>query len=138
MESRILFLSFSLPWFTWLFLPSFEHSLIGPLRRTFFTFAALTGQELAPEQLADSKNVLPALVSEPSEPLRDHLILSPRHETHISLRKGKWMYIPARSSGGFRLAEENKSSKNKEIFWFFHEFYGASLSLPQKKRMVVL
>ncbi|BDS05887.1 hypothetical protein NT6N_09270 [Oceaniferula spumae] len=65
------------------------------------TFAALTKQKVAPDQMADSVNVLPALVSEPTSPVREHLILSPRQSSHISLRKGKWMYIPARSSGGF-------------------------------------
>ncbi|VGO13194.1 Arylsulfatase [Pontiella desulfatans] len=65
------------------------------------TFAALTGQSLGKEQQADSVNVLPALLGEPDVPLRDHLVLSPRKASHISIRKGKWMYIPAKSSGGF-------------------------------------
>ncbi|MFC1762455.1 arylsulfatase, partial [Planctomycetota bacterium] len=65
------------------------------------TFAALTGQSLKEDQKADSVNVLPALVGEPESPLRDHLVLSPRKASHISLRKGKWMYIPAKGSGGF-------------------------------------
>jgi arylsulfatase A-like enzyme len=65
------------------------------------TFAALTGQEIEPSLLADSVNVLPAFVGEPTAPLRDHLVLSPRQASHISIRKGKWMYIPAKGSGGF-------------------------------------
>ena len=65
------------------------------------TFAALSDQEIEPDQLADSVNVLPALLEDPTSPIRDHLILSPRKFSHISMRKGKWMYIPAKSSGGF-------------------------------------
>lgn len=65
------------------------------------TFAAVTGQELSKTQLADSVNMLPALVSQPAKPLRDHLVLAPHKGTHLSMRKGKWMYIPSRGSGGF-------------------------------------
>ena len=65
------------------------------------TFAAVTGQELSQTQLADSVNMLPALVSQPAKPLRDHLVLAPHKGTHLSMRKGKWMYIPSRGSGGF-------------------------------------
>ncbi len=66
------------------------------------TFATLTGQKLNTDQQIDSINILPALIGEPDAPLRDHLILSSHRATHVSIRKGKWMYIPARSSGGFK------------------------------------
>lgn len=65
------------------------------------SFAALTGQTIDKEQLADSVNVLPAFVGEPESSLRDHVILSPNKPTHLSIRKGKWMYIDAKGSGGF-------------------------------------
>lgn len=65
------------------------------------TFAALTEQDLEKDKLADSINVLPALTGDPQEPLRDHLILHSFKSTHLSLRKGKWVYIPAKGSGGF-------------------------------------
>lgn len=65
------------------------------------TFAALTGQQLGPEQQADSVNVLPGLVGDPDGPIRDHLLLAPRRGSHLSVRKGKWMYIPRKGSGGF-------------------------------------
>lgn len=65
------------------------------------TFAALTGQELDMNQQADSVNMLPAFVDDPEEPLRDHILLAPHKGTHLSIRKGKWMYIPNRGSGGF-------------------------------------
>ena len=65
------------------------------------TFAALTGQELDTNEQIDSVNVLPAFVDDPQDPIRDHLLLAPHKGTHLSVRKGKWMYIPARGSGGF-------------------------------------
>jgi arylsulfatase A len=65
------------------------------------TFAAMTGQDLDESQQADSVNMLPAFVREPEEQIRDHLILAPNKGTHLSVRKGKWMYIPAQGSGGF-------------------------------------
>ena len=65
------------------------------------TFAALTGQTLDKEQLADSVNVLPALISEPESPLRDTLVLCPNKPTHLAVRKGKWIYIGAQGAGGF-------------------------------------
>jgi arylsulfatase A-like enzyme len=65
------------------------------------TFAAVTGQQLEKDQQADSINMLTAFVSEPAEQIRDHLVLAPHASTHLSIRKGKWMFIPARGSGGF-------------------------------------
>ena len=65
------------------------------------TFAELTRQKLEKDQQGDSVNMLPAFIGEPEEQIRDHLILAPHKGTHLSIRKGKWMYIPARGSGGF-------------------------------------
>ncbi|GAA3651373.1 sulfatase family protein [Flavivirga jejuensis] len=65
------------------------------------TFMALTGQSQDKLEHSDSVNVLPALVGSPKENIRKELLLAPRKEKHLSLRKGKWMYIPAKGSGGF-------------------------------------
>ncbi len=65
------------------------------------TFAALTEQKLGKAQQADSINMLPAFVDEPDQPIREHLVLAPHKGTHLSLRKGKWIYIPGQGSGGF-------------------------------------
>ncbi|MEN8843305.1 MAG: arylsulfatase [Lentimonas sp.] len=65
------------------------------------TFAAITSQEIELMQLADSVNILPALVTDTETPVRNHLVLLPRYATHVSLRKGKWMYIPKQGAGGF-------------------------------------
>jgi arylsulfatase A-like enzyme len=65
------------------------------------TAAAITGTELKADEGVDSVNVLPALTGEPKEPVRDELLLAAMKQTHLSLRKGKWMYIPAQAGGGF-------------------------------------
>lgn len=62
------------------------------------TLAAITGQKVDPK---DSVNILPALVGDPEEPVRDELLLAAVKPSHLSLRKGRWMYIPAQGSGGF-------------------------------------
>jgi arylsulfatase A-like enzyme len=66
------------------------------------TFAALTEQKLSKTDQKDSINMLPALLGNAKQPLRTEMIISPYKPTHMSLRKGKWMYIPAKSDGGFR------------------------------------
>ena len=65
------------------------------------TFAALTGGKIQHGQGRDSINILPALTGNPSCPLRDHIVLAPFKPTHLSIRKGKWMYISAQAGGGF-------------------------------------
>jgi len=65
------------------------------------TFAAVTNQPLTPEQQKDSVNVLPALVGEPEQQVRDHLLLSPNKQKNQGIRKGKWMYIAAQGGGGW-------------------------------------
>ena len=62
------------------------------------TFAAITHQKIDP---ADSVNILPALVETPQKPVRETLVLAAVKSSHLSLRKGKWIYIPAQGSGGF-------------------------------------
>lgn len=66
------------------------------------TMAALTEQSLAEDEGPDSFNILPALTGSPQRQIRDHLILSPAKKNNLSIRKGKWMYISAQGSGGFR------------------------------------
>ena len=67
----------------------------------FATMAAVTGSSVRDGQGQDSVNILPALTGNPTKPLRDHLILSPFKPSHLSVRKGKWMYIGAQAGGGF-------------------------------------
>lgn len=65
------------------------------------TFAALTNQTLKNGEGPDSYNALPAIVGTPKDSIRDFLIISPRLKSHLAIRKGNWMYIPAQNSGGF-------------------------------------
>ncbi len=69
------------------------------------TLAALTDQELNDREGPDSFNILPALTDETKKPIRDHLVLSAFRKTHLSLREGDWMYIPAQAGGGFSSPE---------------------------------
>ena len=69
------------------------------------TLAALTGTTLKQGQGRDSVNVMPALTGRPKQPLRDHIVLSPSSPRHLSIRRGKWMYIGAQGSGGFTAAK---------------------------------
>jgi arylsulfatase A-like enzyme len=66
------------------------------------TFMALTGQNLNNLEHFDSMNILETFVGNPKENIRKELLLAPKSQKHLSLRKGKWMYIPAKGSGGFR------------------------------------
>ena len=71
------------------------------------TFMALTGQQ--PETLKgkDSINILPVMVGDPVEPLRKELLLAPSKRGNLGIRKGKWMYIGAKGSGGFSGSKPN-------------------------------
>ena len=75
------------------------------------TFAAITGHELSAAQRKDSINMLPAFTGDPAEPLRTEMFVSPHKPSHLGLRRGKWMYIPERSDGGFT------GSKPSEHAW---------------------
>ncbi len=65
------------------------------------TFAAVAGCGLSADEQQDSINMLPALTGNPEQPLRTEMIVTPNKPSHMALRKGKWMYIPAKGDGGF-------------------------------------
>ena len=65
------------------------------------TCMALTGQGVQTLKGKDSINMLPALLGDPDKPLRTELLLAPHKPQNLAIRKGKWMYIGARGSGGF-------------------------------------
>ena len=67
----------------------------------FATVAAITGRKLGLSEGEDSFNILPALTGEPGAKVRDHLLIAPLRRTHLSMRKGDWIYIGARGHGGF-------------------------------------
>ena len=65
------------------------------------TFAAVAGARIAATDVSDSLNQLPALVGAPATPIRERLIISPNSPSHLVVRQGRWVYIPAQDEGGF-------------------------------------
>ena len=65
------------------------------------TFMDLTGQDANLLKDKDSINMLPALIGESTEPLRTELLLVPRKQGSLAIRKDNWVYIGSRGSGGF-------------------------------------
>ena len=65
------------------------------------TFAEIVGWALGDGEGQDSINMLPALTGDPEQALRTELVLPPNKRTHVGMRKGEWMYIPAKGDGGF-------------------------------------
>ncbi|MFC5051448.1 arylsulfatase [Rubritalea spongiae] len=63
------------------------------------TFAEIVGQEL-PEEL-DSVSQLKEIKGEVDKPIREDLIVLSNSSNHVSIRTKKWLYIPARDTGGF-------------------------------------
>jgi arylsulfatase A-like enzyme len=67
------------------------------------SFAALTGQSLAPADGPDSLNVLPALLGEKCEkPCREYLVEQNNDASWVALRKGPWKLLPAPTSTNVR------------------------------------
>lgn len=74
------------------------------------TFAEIIDRPLKPGEGPDSRSMLPVLEGRNEAPVRDTLIISPARKSHLALRHGDWMYIPARDEGGFagtRLGEHD-------------------------------
>ena len=64
------------------------------------SFAALTGQALAPADAPDSFNVLPALLGEKiDKPCRDYLVEQDNGGNALALRHGQWKFIPGNGPG---------------------------------------
>jgi len=67
------------------------------------TFAAIVDNPIDRDtHEIDSYNMLSALVNDPKTMIRDHLIVSPNQPSHLMVRKGNWVYIPAQNEGGFQ------------------------------------
>lgn len=64
------------------------------------SFAALTGQKLAPADGPDSYNVLPALLGQKTGvPCRDYLVEQNNQGSALVLRHGPWKYVPGHPGG---------------------------------------
>lgn len=66
------------------------------------TFAALAGASISEDAVMDGVDQLAELTGTATKPARDMLVLSPNSPMHLTIRKGKWVYIPARDEGGFQ------------------------------------
>ncbi len=66
------------------------------------TFAALSGQSLPKSAQVDSINQLPEFFGNATQPARELLVISPNSPKHLTIRKGKWVYIPSQDEGGFQ------------------------------------
>jgi len=66
------------------------------------TFAKISGRELRDGEGIDSINQLESLTGNPAKPVRESMVIIPNSPKHLSLRKGKWVYIPAQGTGGFQ------------------------------------
>ena len=66
------------------------------------TFAAAAEVTLPEGAEIDGVDQLAEFTGSSTEPARDLLIISPNSPKHLTVRKGKWVYIPARDEGGFQ------------------------------------
>ena len=83
------------------------------------SFAALTGQSLAPADGSDSLNVLPALLGEKCDkPCREYLVEQNNDASWVGLRKGPWKLLPEANARGKRympLSERPAEAVAKKI-----------------------
>ncbi len=66
------------------------------------TFAEIVGKPLPKDAEVDSINQLLEFAGTADGPLRTEMIISPNSPMHLTVRKGDWVYIPARDEGGFQ------------------------------------
>jgi arylsulfatase A-like enzyme len=71
------------------------------------TMAALTETEISEEVSPDGINILPALVGETDNQIRDYLICAPYKSTFLVLRQGDWAYLGGQGSAGWNNYEGN-------------------------------
>ncbi len=69
------------------------------------TFASLVNKPLTKEECPDGINQLSELMGETTAPLRELLMITPNCPSHLVVRKGEWVYIPAQDAGGFQSTE---------------------------------
>ena len=66
------------------------------------TLAAVSGGVVPGGSVIDGVSQLAEFKGLAAEPARDTLILSPNSPMHLTVRHGKWVFIPARNEGGFQ------------------------------------
>ncbi|MCM8542554.1 MAG: sulfatase-like hydrolase/transferase, partial [Lentisphaeraceae bacterium] len=65
------------------------------------TLGDLLGKPIESKDV-DSISQLKEFKGETDKPLREELIITPNSPNHLFIRSGKWVYIPAKNSGGFQ------------------------------------
>ncbi|MFL3659925.1 MAG: sulfatase-like hydrolase/transferase, partial [Opitutales bacterium] len=63
------------------------------------SFASLLGRDLGSDEGLDSFNQLETILRDPNESARGQLVLLPREEKSMGLRKGNWVYISSQGDG---------------------------------------
>lgn len=66
------------------------------------TFSAAAGATLPEDAEIDGVDQLAEFTGEATEAARELLVISPNSPKHLTIRKGKWVYIPAQDEGGFQ------------------------------------
>jgi arylsulfatase A-like enzyme len=66
------------------------------------TFAEVAGTSIPEGAVVDGVSQLAEFTGTATKPARDLLVISPNSPMHLTIRKGKWVYIPARDEGGFQ------------------------------------
>ncbi len=66
------------------------------------TFAELVDVSLPKTHIDDSVSQLSEFCGTAAAPARETLVISPNSPRHLTLRKGRWVLIPARDEGGFQ------------------------------------
>lgn len=66
------------------------------------TLAAIVDRPLKEGEAVDSVDQLQNLTGSPKSPVRKTLLISPNSPKHLTVRHGKWVYIPSRDEGGFQ------------------------------------
>ncbi len=66
------------------------------------TFAKAAEAAIPAGAVIDGVNQLPEFIGKATNPTRDLLLISPNSPMHLTVRKGSWVYIPARDEGGFQ------------------------------------
>ena len=66
------------------------------------TFAAAAGVSIPDDAIVDGVSQLREFTGTATRAARDFLVISPNSPKHLTVRKGRWVYIPARDEGGFQ------------------------------------
>lgn len=66
------------------------------------TFADVAGSAIPDDAVVDGVSQLSEFTGAAARPARDLLVISPNSPRHLTIRKDRWVYIPAQDEGGFQ------------------------------------